>query len=576
MRAVQRTSELDRVLALPRRDPRQNEDLAAALTARLVRPHQCHPECAKVNGRQVLALKPLQATALAEVHDHRGLFLQAPVGTGKTLVTALLRRLLGVERALLLVPAALKGKTVREFKKLAEHWDILFPTIETYSRMSRASTAELLDRFRPELIILDEGHFCKNTRAAVTRRIRRYLREHPEIGCVVVDLTGTGAKRSIRDFAHRMHWCMRERCPVPLHESDLLDWSAAVDEKVPEKSRLDAGALARLIEPGDGAGPEAVRRALGRRIFDTPGALRSSDPGVDVSLYIECRDLPLSAEEDAAFEQLRQAWVTPDGHPIADAVQLWRHARELALGFFMVWDPRPPRAWLQARAEWCAAVRDTLAHNRHGLDTEFQVADEVRTSTGRHALTDVYEAWRGIKDSFVPNSVPVWVGSTALDAAAEWLRSKDGAGIVWTEHVPFAVRLAELARVPYFGAGGKDARGRPIEDCPGEPCVASIASNGTGRNLQAWSRAWVSSCKPTGTIWEQMLGRLHRPNQEADAVEFVVPLSCREVLNGFLQARRDAEFHRDLLEAPARLCIADVDLGEITKRGWSWREQARA
>ena len=94
MRAVQHTSELDRIIALPRRDPNQWKDLQDTLTAHLTREHACSLECAKINGRQVIRLTPLQTIALAEAYETGGLFLQAPVGTGKTLISALLPALL--------------------------------------------------------------------------------------------------------------------------------------------------------------------------------------------------------------------------------------------------------------------------------------------------------------------------------------------------------------------------------------------------------------------------------------------------------------------------------------------------
>lgn len=562
-------------MALPRRDPAEHADLTDALTAHLTKPHVCHPECAKINGRQVIRLNAIQTISLVEAHDTGGLFLQAVPGTGKTLISALLGRLLERSPAVLIVPAALRMKTVREFQRLREHWDIWVPTITTYHKLSSASFA-LLEKLRPRLLILDEGQCAKNRSGPRAKKLRRFLREHG-IDCVVVDMSGTGAKRSLNDAAHRMHWCLKERCPLPIHEPDLVDWSAAVDEKVQPKSRLEAGALRMLCNPDDPPGLEGVRRALGRRMFDTPGAVRSTDPGVDASLYLYGVDLPLSKAEDNAFEPMRDEWKTPDEHPIADAVAVWRHARELALGFYYVWDPRPPFDWLWARQAWCASVRDIITHNRRELDTEFQVADEVRRAIAngkRHEAAEAYKDWHAIKDTFIPNTVPRWVGDTAINAAADWLHSKSGGGIVWTEHRAFAQRLAEIAKVPYFGAKGRDAQGRAIEDFSG-PCIASIASNGTGRNLQAWSRGWIASCLPTGTIWEQLLARLHRQGQEADEVEFWVPISCREQIQGFEQARRDAEFHRDLLQDghPGRLCSADVAMPDFKRQGWAWKEQ---
>jgi len=581
VRGVQHTGELDRVLALPERDQQAHADLRDALTSWLTRPHACGLDCCRFPSGQVVRLTEIQAIALADAHDHRRLWFQGPMGVGKTLVTALLPRVLGIRNAILFVPAALRVKTIREFKKYAEHWDVWQPTIETYNRLSAKSFSDYLERLAPKLIVLDEGHSAKNRRGPRARRISRYVKAHSDV--VVIDVSGTGIKRHLDDAAHRMRWVAGDAlCPLAVHEPELIEWGFAVDEKVPERSRLAPGAL----EVFGGPALEELRKGLGRRIFATPGFVRSSDPGVDASLYVHGVEVALSSAEDEAFRTLRgdpkdraatPGWVTPDGHPIADAVALWRHARELACGFFYRWVPGAPREWLEPRREWCAAVREVLANNRRELDTELQVAEEVRREAKegrRHAIQRQYDDWHAVKDSFVPNTVPEWVGDSAVRAAAEWLAAcpRSEPGIVWAEHRAFADRLAQLAGVPYFGAQGLDARGRAIEDYEG-PCVASIRSNGQGRNLQQWHRVWLSSCSPTGTIVEQLLARHHRQGQTAYAVEVWWPFSCREQLEGFGQARSDAAMHRDLLDAPAKLCAADVDMPAFKKAGWAWRQQ---
>jgi hypothetical protein len=78
----------------------------------------------------------------------------------------------------------------------------------------------------------------------------------------------------------------------------------------------------------------------------------------------------------------------------------------------------------------------------------------------------------------------------------------------------------------------------------------------------------------TGTIWEQLLGRLHRSGQQADDVVFEVMLGCREHVEGVLQAKRDAGFHRTMLDAPAKLEYCDLVIPEIRSRGtWAFREK---
>ena len=41
-------------------------------------------------------------------------------------------------------------------------------------------SAQKLDYIQPDLIIADECHLLKNHKAGRTRRVTRYMREHPE------------------------------------------------------------------------------------------------------------------------------------------------------------------------------------------------------------------------------------------------------------------------------------------------------------------------------------------------------------------------------------------------------------
>lgn len=630
-RAVQRTGELRRIAELPRRDWLVDiESLVDPLTKYLTLPnHVCNPKgCAVLNGVPVVRLRQPQAIVLAEAHDFWGAFMSGDVGVGKTLISMLLGPVLCADRILLIVPAELRSDTRDKFRVLREHWASLPMRIESYERISNDRENQILGPFfkdaqRP-LLILDEADNAKDLKhAACAKKIHRFISDWRETGrtLFVVPMTGTPAKRSLRDFRHMMWWARPDACPLPLEESDLGDWCDAIDEKVPEKDRIEPGALLKLCSEEDYKGDdpiEAARRAVGRRMFETPGIVGTTDTGIDVPLHVNCVQVVLSKAEDDGFQYLRDKNITPDGHPIADAVALWRHARELALGFYYKWDPRPPNDWLYARSAWCAAVRDILAHNRRDLDTEFQVWDEVnraingrvcpackRRSTAQkcrgveheneitgevtydhtetettpapkhHEAEGEFKDWEAIKDTFIPNTVPVWIGDTALRHARDW--GAVHSGIIWTEHRAVAHRLAEFSGLPYYGAGGKDAKtGRPIEKAdPKSSLIASIASNFRGRNLQAWCNSLVTSFPPTGTIVQQMLGRMHRPGQMAARVTYEVMIACREQLAGFEQAKRDSTFHKDVFLGHPKLSLAQIHVPIIQPTGWAWKEQAQ-
>lgn len=550
-RRVQNTDELRRVIALPRRVwlPEDEDDLARRLTQVLRTPSG------------TMELRPVQARALFELSDAGGLFASMRVGAGKTLTSLLAPRVLHSRRPLLLVPAKLKAKTGREHKLAMRDWQVPnWLRTESYELLGRVQAKDLLERYQPDLIIADECHRLKNLRAAVTKRVLRYLWSEAGRACVLAVMSGTVTDHSLKDFAHLLERALWEaNAPIACNPSELEEWAEALDEREFE-DRIHPGALLQLRGPeeADAADDlEAARRAYRRRLAQTPGVVATVEPFLGCSLSVTALQPPANR---AAFARLREFAELPDNTLLADAVAVWRHARELALGFFYRWDPPPPQDWMDARREWSAACRYILTHNRRDLDSELDVANAV--DDGLYpAAEDALEAWRTIKDSFKPNTVPVWIDDAALDAAAKWAEAP---GIVWVEHVAFGEELSRRTGMPYYGRKGQDARGRPIPEF-GEAgsgagsIIASIASNGTGRNLQAWSRNLFTAAPSTGRLMEQLLGRTHREGQAADEVTVECFITCKEQADAIAKARARARYIEHTTGQAQKILYADVD-----------------
>lgn len=574
------SKELRRIVGLPRRPLDSGERWAREMTEAFRRTSE---PCVAHAGKCPMALRPIQALALHDIHQFGGLFAPIRVGGGKTLISFLAPYILDAKRPLLLIPAKLVNKTRREFRHLAQHWHGPNPDafrIETYELLGRPQAAELLERYQPDLIVMDECHKVKNPRAAVTRRVRRYMDAHP--GTKVVAMSGTITKRSLRDYSHIAHWCLPRICPVPVTHKDLEAWADCLDERVNQFRRVRTGALKLLCNPDEqeriqyGGEEElsAVRQGYRRRLVETPGVVASQEGALGVALSISGLD-PVSHDKvlEGHFCTLRTMWETPDGHPLADGITMWRHARELGLGFYYRWNPRPPEDWLEARRAWAKFCREVIKYNRRGIDSEAQVVmavDRKDYPMGKPVL----ELWRALRDTFEPNTEAVWASTEALDAAKKW--STENTGIIWVDHVQFGIRLAEMTALPYYGAQGKDARGRMIEDHPhGQPLIASVQSNHEGRNLQGWCQNLIMACPPNGAILEQLLGRTHRDGQMADEVTVEIYVGCLEHVAGFYQAQKDASYVQDTQGQAQKLLYADVDfpdLEEIAGRGgyrWS-------
>lgn len=569
-RFVQETNELRRVLRLPRRAwaDETADDLAVRMTAALRTPGG------------TMQLRPIQAIALYEIGTVGGCLISARVGAGKTIVSLLAPYVLASRRPMLLLPARLIDKTRREWSRLREHW--LIPNtirIESYELLGRVSAAQMLADYAPDLIVADECQRVKNPRAACTARLMRYLLANH--ACRFVAMSGTVTARSLRDYAHLAARCLRVKsAPLPDSWGELEDWAEAIDVKIlrdgeePER-KVQTGALEFLCnaEEKNEARHDPVgacRKAYRRRLVETPGVVATSDRFLGASLSVSGIEPRMGEPTNLAFKHLRHAWKLPDDHPLSDGVEVWRHARQLALGFFYAWTPRPPEEWMNRRRIWSAVSRVILRTNRRDLDTALQVAnavdagfydDWIEIADGtRHLPAGALERWRDIRDSFEPRSVATWLDTGALEAAAAWARDP---GIVWTEHCAFAEALSKMTGLPYYGEQGRDDRtGLAIEQAdPKRACIASIKANSEGRNLQEiWSRNLVTSPPKLGLVWEQLLGRTHRDGQTADEVTCDVFVTCQEHAAAWAQALVDAQWIEDSTGQEQKILHVDTDM----------------
>ncbi len=320
----------------------------------------------------------------------------------------------------------------------------------------------------------------------------------------------------------------------------------------------------------------AARRGYARRLMETPGIVKTEDNRLGCSLTIESHflDRPNNAQAEENFKRLRMEWEMPDEHPLADAVTVWRHSREMALGCYYRWNPRPPEAWLEPRRAWAAACRQIVQNNRRGLDSEAQVVQLIKEEPRLYEEeARLYEEWKRIEPIFTPNTEAVWFDDAVLQWASQWATRHRG--IVWVEHTAFGRELARVTGMPFYHRKGLNADGQMIEDEKGSRSViASIGSNAEGRNLQQFGESLLVSPPPNGSIWEQLLGRYHRDGQERDEVSCDVLFNSLEQCTAFHQAVRDAHFMQDSTQQEYKLCYADKNVSSIDDipNGWRWQK----
>ena len=539
MQRIVKTAEFRRIEALPRREW-QSYDMQHLLGV-------CHREFKLPSGK--MSLWPQQAAALYDAWQNQGAFCQIGVGGGKSLTSFLMPHVLGAKRPMLLVPASLRDKAINEdLPILSEHWALHSGLmIYGYEALSLEKNSDMLQQLKPDALILDECHRVKDKKSARTRRIIRYLKDAP--ATKVVALSGTVSKKSIMDYHHIIVWCLKHNAPLPIPHAEAALWAALLDEGVRDDMRPSLGAFVDFCARG-----ESPRAGYQRRLSQTPGVIVTQNQNVDASLNIRTFSISVSKEAEEHISTLRDWWELPNGDICKTGVERWAHMRQLALGFFYKWDPAPPMEWLDARREYNSTVRKFLTYSRT-YDTELQ----ARLFWARQHMEGKLDpshpiyAWERIKDTFVPNSVPVWIDDFAVDWCAKWLKKRGEPRILWTEHVCFAERVSQKSGCPYFGAGD-DAGVRQTKE---HSIILSIAAHSEGKNLQdRYAYNLISSIPPSGKTMEQLLGRTHRAGQKRDEVTCDVMLNTIELEESFVQAKNEARYLEDSLGQQQKLNFA--------------------
>lgn len=552
------TKELQRVRDLPRRvwqdNPRLPE-LVSKLTAKLRYNHAlCRTPCEGCKSRE---LKPAQAQALADAYGLGGAFLPLRVGAGKTLTSFLLPTVLREPSYLLIVPGSAQKDTRRYHQEHSRHWKLFPLKLASYQLLGHPKHVGLLDQLKPKLLVFDESQKLKDPRGKVAKRVRAYLRANPGTQCVF--MSGSAGGRSLLQYWHYVPWALRAGAPVPRDEREAELWALATDEKVPDESRVEPGALLQLGTYPDGADPLVqARRAYQDRFTSTPGVVSTLEDIPSVGLKITVHELQLPAGLKAQIGHMRKTWQTPGGEDFSTGTELYRHSVTLGVGLYSRWEPPAPREWMEARRAWHKFGRDWLSRQRK-YDSLVHCANLI----DRGELVDhgVLAEWREIEPTFTPNPVPVWVDNTAIEYAAAWLQREQG--LVWVAQRAAGVRLSELTGAPYFSTGGLDPAGRNVSECSG-PMIVSMHSCREQKNLQgAHYKNLLLSVPPMGDWLEQLLGRTHRDGQPEDDVHAEIMLSTRESYICLAQCVRDSQRDWQMHGSPRKIIYGNRDLGHV-------------
>lgn len=586
-RSVGISPDFDRIVALPVRHLSEEQ---AEADIELMTPLLTTPLGRAEGARLIL----YQGTALREIHEQRGGYIQLGVGYGKTLVFWLAPYVLDAQRPLMIVPAALRDDTRALFRQYSRHWVTPKPppTVMGYSEFFRKEQVDLFERLRPDVIMLDEAHKSTNQDGTFAVRLDRWKIES---GCSVVCGTGTGTRFSLKDFSHNITWALQDKAPLPLDFDTLDNWCDALDEKLKKKGnpfaqnkkRPSVGVLVNLadrcgIHAPDFAMTEQgrARWALQQRLRCTPGVIISNEDSCKQPLTIELVYAPEDEAINAAFEEFREHNEGPDGAYYNDPIVLYTKERQLGCGMVQTWDPEPPEEWreaLRARNKYCAYI---ISHTRaayqaartRGLKNIAHPCDspDAVEAHSKHGQHDAILEWKRVKPLYEPKTRPTWVSASVIHTAAKYARENNA--LIWYEFDDVGRAIAAAAGIALYGPGGLDLRGRHIRNDPGGKSIAlSIDANLEGRNLQdRWCDNYIVGAPQSARELEQLLGRTHRHGQ-------IHPTRARILVTSGLSVEawrasvREATFVRETQGQDQKILRATVTEGKAPSQALRWR-----
>ncbi len=613
---VGNSTDLERILALPRREPLDlNSVTAEAMVELEMAKHAVDNQncrCKEIDPRKgcLKRMLPAQAWMMREIGICQGLLAHASVGIGKTFLSIMAPMALrNVSKVLLLIPASLVQQLQYDYMLIAEHFKVPGlimhigserpvvprtvipgrPTLHVlpYSRLSLPEESDFIPNLEPDAIIADECDSIRDPRGSSRgRRVAQWFAggTTPEEklrrqNTKFLGWTGSLTDHSIVEFAWLSLFALKKGSPLPYDPQTVDEWSRCLDATV---NPSPPGELLRLCEPG-----EDVRHAFRRRLAWTPGFIIANQTRIEVAggtdevtLDIREREAPsLPQIIDEALKLVRSG-VRPDtlislvkpevkvdvNEELEDAMAIAQAAQQVSCGVLYYWtfprgEPEPLiKRWFAARSAYNKEVREQAMQGITFLDSAMLCEHAAMRYWGQADKRDdrpswqcdSWPAWFDIRDQVKPQTDSCVLHDFLVEDAVEWAQERPG--IVWYTMRAFATRMQQLSGLPVHD-GGPGAERRLRAEMGDRSIICSIRSNGRGRDgLQlAFNRQLIVNPPASATVMEQLLGRAHRRGQKHRTVETEIYQHTDELKKAIAQSVRRSEYVRDILGADQKL-----------------------
>lgn len=438
-----------------------------------------------------VTLRTWQQCAVTQWHERNGLLVVAGVGSGKSLVGA--RVAATGSRPVVVVPAAVRQQTEAMYRAYGTTGAVFI----SYTQLTLAKNAELLEALRPDVLVLDEAHRIKRVMTnSAAKRIQRYLVANPAVRVCV--LSASLITDRVTDFCHLAHWALR----------------GAVRGLVPQ-TRSGAEQLQERLD----ADP-AVRAEFMRRLLSTPGVM---DQTTDAE-YQGRVEVRVIRREPALT--LPATWELPDGYLLTSPAQAAEVSRLMAWGAWLRVTPRPSERYLAARRAWSHTVRGVIGTG--AADTELQVRALRPAAFAAYVEAENAEP-RGAEEVVWEDHEATW-GLHSL-VCQYYVRT-----IVWADRRALQDQAAYQLDCPLHRERGLDADGVRLDETRAPLVVASIEACSAGLNCQTFSHNLVLEPPSDPETWRQLIGRTARQNQTAPIVTVDIVVNCAAAENALRTA----------------------------------------